>query len=394
MLVKQTMKWLVSFSLIAMMYAYAMFQGGFVSWFLFYSVAPLIAFAFVIGLFPLKTIKVKRIVFVEPRQAGQPLQVTIEGKKSFFPLFYLIVEDQLPMKLKRQLPHRSSAKAIFFPLFKRSFSFTYTIPSLPRGEHEFSSILIKTGDLFGFIQKQAVQTVDQKILVYPQIEAIQWQAHSRARDDARIAKTGLLDASAVVGVRDYVSGDRLAWIDWKSTAKRNKLMTKQFEQRAVERTLLFLDNSKASYRSAGSALFEKAVSVAASLVSAFERSGQPFVMPFDSEIGMDERKPFSYSKRLAKIEADREESFVDAVKRFLVRCEKNSRVVLVSAHASDEMIQLMTLLAKQNIHVDFYCVTAGGQASLQMIQRLQTTGAGVHLIVAEKAGEYREPGEK
>lgn len=98
MLVKRTFKWLMSILLIAILYAYAMFQGGFVSWFLFYSVVPLIVYAFLIGLFPLRSLKVKRIFPVETKQAGDTLLVTIEVKKPLFPLFYLIVNDQLPKK--------------------------------------------------------------------------------------------------------------------------------------------------------------------------------------------------------------------------------------------------------------------------------------------------------
>ena len=32
------------------------------------------------------------------------------------------------------------------------------------------------------------------------------------------------------GVREYQSGDQLSWINWKATAKTNKMMTNEFEE--------------------------------------------------------------------------------------------------------------------------------------------------------------------
>lgn len=375
MIVQRTMKWIVSIVLIAIMYAYAMFQGGFVSWFLFYSVVPLIVYAFLISLFPLRTIKVKRKLSTDANQAGQPLQVTIEITKSFFPLFYLIVEDRMSRKLKHELRHEAGGKAIFFPLFKRKLTYTYTIPSLPRGEHTFTSTIMKTGDLFGFIQKQVEHDAQQSLVVYPKIETVHWQSSSRGvTGDASLSKRGQQDVSTVVGIRDYIPGDRLTWIDWKTTAKKNKLVTKQFEHRVTEQTLLFLDDTK---QQTDVGLFEKAVTVTASLVAAIERNGHPFVMPGFT----DGHK--HYYESLAKVEATREIPFAEFVKSIIVRYpQKGFRVVLVFTYVSEELIKLLNLLASQKIEVDVYYVTRDDSVR----KLLQATGATVHTI-KERKGE-------
>lgn len=370
-----------------MMYAYAMFQGGFVSWFLFYSVVPLIMYAFVIGIFPLKTIKLKRIFPGEPKQAGQSLQVTIEINKSFFPLFYLIIEEQFSEKLNSQLANKSSAKAIFFPLFKRNMTYTYTLPSLPRGEHTFSGVIVKTGDLFGFIQKQVEYDLEQTLLVYPRIETINWKFSSRGvSGNTFLSKNRVQDVSTVVGIRDYVPGDRLTWIDWKTTAKRNKLVTKQFEQRVTEETLLFLDDSKDSYTATDLDLFEKVVTVTASLVSVIERSGHPFVIAGFSKMkhGVDERNGHHVYKMLAKVEAKRETSFAEFVKSVLIHDQKRVRVVFISAYVSDELLKLLNRLASQHIHVDFYYVMRDINNELPILRQIQATGAVVHTVLKKK----------
>ena len=39
------------------------------------------------------------------------------------------------------------------------------------------------------------------------------------------------DTTMATGVRDYQSGDRVSWIHWKSFARTQTLMTKEFEDR-------------------------------------------------------------------------------------------------------------------------------------------------------------------
>ena len=43
------------------------------------------------------------------------------------------------------------------------------------------------------------------------------------------------------GVRDYQAGDRVTWIHWKSFARTQNLMTKEFEDRQSEDILVLLD---------------------------------------------------------------------------------------------------------------------------------------------------------
>ena len=47
-------------------------------------------------------------------------------------------------------------KVILFPGLKRNISFQYAIDTIPRGEHTFSSVRVKTGDLFGMMEKEVI----------------------------------------------------------------------------------------------------------------------------------------------------------------------------------------------------------------------------------------------
>lgn len=352
MIVERTLKWLISILLIASMYAYAMFQGGFVSWFLFYSVVPLILYAFVIGFFPLKTIKVRRELHVERPVANERLKVTLIITKPAFPLFYLIVADQMSKKLQNSVSEARS-KAIFFPLFKRNLTYSYEVGSLPRGEHQFYGVIIKTGDLFGFIQKQIEIAVEDSLVVYPKIESFDWKFMQMNTKVSHLYPDRMRqDLSEAAGVREYVPGDRLSWIDWKATAKRNQLVTKVFEQREVERTMLVFDDSRLSYQYRSPDLFEQVVSVAASLIAEMERKNISYLLPFVSE------KNRNWLEALAKAEAAREVSFPEYVKTVIAQCStKHLRLYLVSAHISKELAALLKQLARQ--HVQIHCFFIG-----------------------------------
>lgn len=61
------------------------------------------------------------------------------------------------------------------------------------------------------------------------------------------------------GVREYQQGDRFAWVDWKTTARRGQLMTKEFEQNQTKDLVVFADFTD-------EAAFETVVSITASVL--------------------------------------------------------------------------------------------------------------------------------
>ena len=74
------------------------------------------------------------------------------------------------------------------------------------------------------------------------------------------------DTSMAVGVRDYQPGDRFSWINWKASAKRNEIMTKEFEQRQSHDVFVVMDCAPDKH-------FEAIVSFTASLLRAVLKKG-------------------------------------------------------------------------------------------------------------------------
>ena len=78
---------LVSFLLLVVTtFVYAMFQGGFVSWFLFISFLPFALYAFLILVYPLKDFEVSRTINQEKYRAGDRLGPLLLGERCRFHL--------------------------------------------------------------------------------------------------------------------------------------------------------------------------------------------------------------------------------------------------------------------------------------------------------------------
>ena len=258
-------KLILLFILLGMTFSYAMFQGGFVSWFLFYSFLPFAIYGLLVAIYPIRDWEVNRKMEKHEYSAKEELVVEIElSRKTFFPIFYLLIEDCFSFSGSNKL----MGKTILMPGFKRHLSYTYKIDELPRGEHTFSQLLLKVGDPLGLIETEKVYKQEDKILVYPPYENIVYKPlethyeQGLASSKERVQR----DTTMAVGIREYQPGDRFSWINWKASAKRNNMMTKEFEQRQSQDLLVVMD----SMESEG---FEVLVSFTASMVRAILKKG-------------------------------------------------------------------------------------------------------------------------
>lgn len=250
-------------------FVYAMFQGGFVSWFLFASFLPIALYPLCLAFIPLKKWAVTRTLNQNQFSVGEKLIGTVTIERGFpFPLAYIIVDDILPEHLNSSGMIKE-AKGMLFPWFQRKIQLEYMFDSIPRGEHVFSDIRIKIGDLFGFYEKEHVVSIPHTILVYPNyVDMVYRQLQNRFDQGSTASRVRLLrDTAMAVGIREYQPGDRFSWIDWKASARKNDIMTKEFEQQQSHDVVIYMDRSKSMRQ------FEQVVTFTASLVRAVNKHG-------------------------------------------------------------------------------------------------------------------------
>lgn len=332
-------------------FSYAMFQGGFVSWFLFYSFLPFALYSLLLMAYPIGRFRVTRTINQEQFTVGQRLISTITVKRKVpFPLIYLLVEDVQSQKLQKS-KKIEEPKKLFFPWFKKRVSFSYAIDNIPRGEHHFTKVRIKTGDLFGLIEKEVFFDVEDYFLVYPSFVDVSYHPNQRQYEQGSSSSLTKYwqDSTMAVGVREYQPGDKLASIDWKATARRDLIMTKEFEQMQSHDVMVILDRVKSD-------LFESMVTYTASLLRTMMKRGARVgllsigqnqqVFPLQS----DEQHFRHLFYHLAKVECDSYEPLSAILEKDVRKTEMNhvTNIVVTSFLTVDFVRKLEYLIGSQH----------------------------------------------
>lgn len=276
--------------LLGFLFVFAMFQGGFVSWFLFYSMLPILLYMMTIPFFPLHNWKVERRLSDRYLQASSKIEIHISIKRKIpFPLFFLVVEEMLPETLQYQdigkkkyqyladqngFIRKRQWKKVVYPGFRRHFSISYSLEHLPRGKHQLSQVRLQIGDPFGFVETDHSFDLTKEFFVYPAIQDIKWKYVSQSLEEG--ANPSYMHdeklTNVVSSVREYIPGDRFSWIDWKTTARKNTVMTKEFEQEKDSNLSLILDVD--GLQQGKFLVFEAAVEWTASLLQTLRKKDQ------------------------------------------------------------------------------------------------------------------------
>ncbi|MCM3774266.1 MULTISPECIES: DUF58 domain-containing protein [Priestia] len=215
-------EWFVLFCIFAATFSYAMFQGGFVSWFLFYSFLPFGLYAVAVLLYPLKKWNVTREMKLKPRFAGDYLSYDIHiTRPSAFPVYMAAVKEESNIL--------DQEERTIYPLFERNVVIPYEKSFVERGEYEFFTVSIEISDLLGIVKKKAYYPLKQRFIVYPQIYEIDIPFLLAGIEEGKNeVSTGNQSTTLVTGIREYQPGDRLGSIDWKATARKATLISKEF----------------------------------------------------------------------------------------------------------------------------------------------------------------------
>ncbi|NHC41708.1 DUF58 domain-containing protein [Bacillus sp. MM2020_1] len=359
-LVRKVWKVILLLFLIVLTFSYAMFQGGFVSWFLFYSFLPFVIYCAALSFYSLNELEVTRVLQKSDYKAGEPLKVAVSVKRAkSFPLFYLLMEDHLSDSLKLASQQKKS-KALLLPGVKKEFSYEYFIDELPRGEHFFESFTLRVGDPLGLFEKEKRFMVEDKIIVYPAYSELLYRPFENQYDQGLTASRERVqrDTSMATGVRDYQPGDRFSWINWKASAKRNVLMTKEFEQRQSHDVFVVMD-------CAPDKNFEPVVSFTASLLRAILKKGaQTGLLTMSNErasfpIRGGEQHLQQLFYHLAKIEAKCITPFAKMLDTDGLLIQQTVSFMLVTAQITKPLVEKASFLGQRK----------GGTITLFLIKR-------------------------
>jgi uncharacterized protein (DUF58 family) len=125
---------------------------------------------------------------------------------------------------------------------------TYRIQVPRRGIYAFGPADVTSGDIFGFGQKGARFEDLDRLVVYPKVVPIEVLGlppdlipAEKPGGEFKAVRRIIPDPLRMAAVREYVPGDSIRHIHWKSTARLNQLQTKVFDPSASPVVTLFSD---------------------------------------------------------------------------------------------------------------------------------------------------------
>ena len=129
-----------------------------------------------------------------------------------------------------------------------SVEFTYTARAIGAGQLEFRGVSVCVFDLQGLFIARRFIKARQKFRVLPTSDAVDAAAPTVKRVNTlpppgvhRLQRAGM--GSELLELREYVPGDPPKAIAWKVSARRDQLMTREYESEVPVRTTMFVDCS-------------------------------------------------------------------------------------------------------------------------------------------------------
>lgn len=244
-------------------------RGGAGVWFMVWLLGGMSVLSLVSMLFNLMQVKVVRSLDADRVAPGTALQAVLAVRHtSWLPLLWVAVTDRF---VREQDGEEFRVTKLVFPFLRRNFRVRYRLSGLPRGEYRFAGTVLLAGDLWGLAVKRRLAPSAGGFTVLPGIRPLVASAVPRGKgaEEAAARMIGLGAAVPGYTVRDYVPGDPLRSIHWKSSARRGEWMARAQEPAEEPRFMVFLDASASAYRGPhGARLFETGVEWAAGLLQA------------------------------------------------------------------------------------------------------------------------------
>ncbi|MGP4032477.1 DUF58 domain-containing protein [Pseudarthrobacter sp. 1C304] len=140
----------------------------------------------------------------------------------------------------------------------------FTIPTARRAVIVVGPVRSVRADPLHLLRRQVLWTEPEDLFVHPKTTALAGSAAGFIRDLEGMPTTDLSSADVSFhALRDYVPGDDRRHIHWKTTARTNKLMVRQFEETRRAHLAIALSINTDEYASEEE--FELAISAAASI---------------------------------------------------------------------------------------------------------------------------------
>jgi uncharacterized protein (DUF58 family) len=221
----------------------SLFSGNPLFFRLSYLFGLLILISWILSKLSLRGIRFKRSTRTLRSQVGQIFEEQYEiGNSAKYPRFWIEVKDE------SKLPGSRGSHILTLIGKKEGRTYLARTRLRERGVFQLGPTTLSSGDLFGLFPVSRTFIGSESLLVYPlivQVKSFPNPPGLLPGGEALRRRTPQITPNAS-GVREYIQGDPLSRIHWLSTARRDRLMVKEFELDPLADVWLFLDASRAA----------------------------------------------------------------------------------------------------------------------------------------------------
>jgi uncharacterized protein (DUF58 family) len=231
------------YSLLILCLLTGLFTGRAFFFNLAYLFGGLLVISFIWSWVSVRWISISRRTRARRAQVGRTLdEVFIVRNKAIIPKLWLEVRDH------SDLPGHRASHVVPVLGVRGSYRWYVETPCLVRGEFQLGPLTVLSGDPFGLFLSPRQLSVTSRVIVYPAtvpVNHFELPIGLLSGGEAQRRRAHFVTTNAA-GVRDYVTGDSFNRIHWATTARRDRLMVKEFEIDPMVDIWLFMDFSAAS----------------------------------------------------------------------------------------------------------------------------------------------------
>jgi len=215
-----------------------------------------------------------RVARSSRKQVGEIFTENFEViNRSIIPKAWVMVSDQA------KIPGSSGSRVLTGIGGKQIRRYVAYTQLGKRGWFRLGPTQIETGDIFGLFLFKKVIEPEARLLVIPYTVNIQaFPAPFGILPGGRALRQKTLEVTPyAAGVREYVPGDPLKRIHWPSSARKQKLIVKEFEKDPLAEVWIFLDARESVHIGLETQREQKLKGLW------FLTKGQPFRLPPETE---------------------------------------------------------------------------------------------------------------
>lgn len=198
--------------------------------------------------------------------AGGQAQLAIEVEN-------VAARPQLPALI--ELPVGDALRVLTVPLLtaRKQVTLNTAVTTEHRGVITVGPLTVARQDPLGLLRREMLWPETQTLHVHPKTVALPPNSAGLVRDLEGFESQRVVDSDlSFHAIREYVPGDALRNVHWKSTAKTGTLMVRQYQETQTARTAVLFDARRDEYASDDE--FELGVSAAASVSLHAVREGR------------------------------------------------------------------------------------------------------------------------